>query len=136
MSRQVVAPLTLGGVAVAATLVAAATGHPAWAAALGAGLALLFWGLEYLGWRRVREADFNGAVAVALGGMVLRLAVVLGVLVLVGVLARTAFATAAISFLAGFTVYLGLRLFLFAGDAAARGPHDGRSGAAGEVRAP
>ncbi len=136
MSRQVVAPLALGGVAVAATLVAAATGHPAWAAALGAGLALVFWGLEYLGWRRVREATFNAAVAVALGGMVLRLAVVLGVLVVVGVLARPAFATAAISFVAGFTVYAGLRLFLFAGDQAARRPDDGRSRAAGEVRAP
>lgn len=116
MSRQVVAPLALGGVAVAATLVAAATGRPAWAAALGAGLALLYWGLEYLGWRRAREATFNGAVAVALGGMMLRLAVVLGVLIVVGVLARDAFATAALSFLAGFTVYTGLRLFLYAGD--------------------
>lgn len=135
MSRQVVAPLVLGGVAVAATLVAAATGRPAWAAGLGAGLALLFWALEYLGWRRAREASFNGAVAVALGGMVLRLAVVLGALVVVGLLARDAFATAAISFLTGFTAYVGLRLFLFAGDTA-RGPRDGRSTTAGEVRAP
>lgn len=114
MGRQVVAPLALGVVVVACAAVAGATGRPVWAAALGAGLALLMWALEHLAWRRAREASFNGAVAVALGGMVLRLAAVLGVLVVVGVLDRAAFATAAVSFLAGFTVYTGLRLFLFA----------------------
>lgn len=116
--------------------VAAATGHPVWAAALGAGLALVFWGLEYLAWRRARQVSFNGAVAVALGGMVLRLAAVLGALVAVGLLDRAAFATAALSFLAAFTVYTGLRLFLFAGDDGARSPRDGRSRAAGEVHGP
>jgi uncharacterized membrane protein len=52
--------------------------------------------------------------------MVLRLAAVLGVLIVVGVLDRDAFPTAALSFLAAFTVYTGLRLFLFAGDQAGR----------------
>jgi hypothetical protein len=122
----VVVALALGGVVVAAMLVAAVTGHAVWAAAIGGGLALLYWGLESLGWRRVRRASFNGAVAVALGGMVLRLGLVLGVLVVIGVLDRDAFATAALSFLAGFTAYAGLRLFLFAGD----------DGARGEVRVP
>jgi hypothetical protein len=50
--------------------------------------------------------------------MVLRLAVVLGVLVVVGLLDRAAFATAALSFLAAFTVSTGLRLFTFPTDAA------------------
>jgi hypothetical protein len=116
MSRQLVTPLALGAVVVACGAVAAATGKPVWAAVLGAGLALLMWALEYLAWRRARSASFNGAVAVALGGMVLRLAVVMGVLVVVGILDRAAFATAALSFLAGFTVYTGLRLFLFVGE--------------------
>jgi len=118
MSRQLITPLALSGMTAACVAVAAATGNPVWAAALGAGLALLMWALEYLAWRRARSASFNGAVAVALGGMVLRLAVVMGVLVVVGILDRAAFATAALSFLAGFTVYTGLRLFLFAGEPA------------------
>jgi apolipoprotein N-acyltransferase len=116
MSRQAVAPTALGVVVGACALVAAATGRPVWAAVAGAGLALVFWGLECLSWRRARQASFNGAVAVALGGMALRLAVVVGALVVIGVLDRAAFATAAVSFLAGFTVYTGLRLFLFVGD--------------------
>ena len=49
------------------------------------------------------------ALGLAVGGMGMRLAVVLGVLVVVGVLARPAFPAAALSFMAGFTVYLGLR---------------------------
>jgi len=118
MSRQLVTPLALCGMVVACTVVAAALGRPAWAAALGAGLALVSWAFEYVGWRRAKQASFNGAVAVALGGMVLRLAVVLGVLVVVGLLDRAAFATAALSFLAAFTVSTGLRLFTFPAEAA------------------
>jgi hypothetical protein len=120
MSRQLITPLALGGITAVCVVVAAATGNAVWAAVLGGGLALLMWALEYLGWRRARGASFNGAVAVALGGMVLRLAAVLGVLIVVGVLDRDAFPTAALSFLAAFTVYTGLRLFLFADDQAAR----------------
>jgi hypothetical protein len=118
MRRQAVAPLVLGGMVVGCTAAAAALGRPAWAAALGAGLALLSWAFEYLGWRRAKQASFNGAVAVALGGMVLRMAVVLGVLVVVGLFDRAAFATAALSFLAAFTVSTGLRLFAFPTEAA------------------
>ena len=79
MRRQLITPLALGGMVAVCVAVAAATGNPVWAAALGAGLGLVMWAFEYLGWRRARDASFNGAVAVALGGMVLRLAVVLGV---------------------------------------------------------
>jgi hypothetical protein len=39
--------------------------------------------------------------------------------VLIGVLARSAFPTAALSFLAAFTVYLAVRLMVFAGEPAA-----------------
>jgi hypothetical protein len=92
--------------------VAAVTGRPVWAAALGSGLALLYWALEALTWRRARQRR-DLALGLAVGGMVLRLGVVMAVLVLVGVLARPAFATVAITFLAGFTVYLGVRPFMF-----------------------
>lgn len=111
---------------IAGAAVAAATGRPVWAAVLGAGLALLYWALEALTWRRARERR-DLALGLAVGGMTLRLAVVMVVLVLVGVLARPAFATVAIAFLAGFTVYLGVRPFIFvpahtpAGQTGARG---------------
>ena len=91
---------------------AALTGRPVWAAALGSGLALLYWALEALTWRRARERH-DLALGLAVGGMAVRLGVVMAVMVLVGVLARPAFATVAVSFLAGFTVYLGVRPFLF-----------------------
>lgn len=113
MGRGAVAPLALGGMVVVAAVVAAATGRPVWAAALGAGLALAYWGLEALTWRRGARADIKAALAVALGGMVLRLTVVLGVLFAVALLDRAAFATAAVSFLAAFTLYVGLRLFTY-----------------------
>jgi hypothetical protein len=44
---------------------------------------------------------------------VLRVGLVLGVLILVGVLAKPAFATAALSFLVSFSVYIGVRLFTY-----------------------
>jgi hypothetical protein len=120
MNRGVVAPLTLAGMVVVCAVVAGGAGHPVWAAVLGAGLALAFWGLEYLAWRRAWRVSFNGAIAVALGGMVLRFALVLGTLVAVALLDRAAFVTVVLSFLAAFTVYTGLRLFLFAGGGGAR----------------
>jgi hypothetical protein len=98
----------LVAVTVAAVVVAALVDKPIWAALLGGGLMLVYWGLEALTWRRARHRE-GLALGLAVGGMGVRLAVVLGVLILVGVLARPAFATAALSFLAGFTAYLGLR---------------------------
>ncbi len=107
------APVVLGTATGAAAAAAATLGRPVWAAALGAALALACWGLEALSWRRGAEAEIKAAIAVAIGGMVLRFALVLGVLLLVGLFARGALATAAISFLAAFTLYVGLRLFMY-----------------------
>jgi hypothetical protein len=106
-------PLLLAAVTVAAVGVAALLAQPLWAALLGGLLMFGYWGLEVLTWRRARERD-DLALGLAVGGMGVRLAVVLVVLVLVGVLARPAFATAALSFMAGFTVYLGLRPLTYA----------------------
>jgi hypothetical protein len=100
----------------ASVAVAAALEQPLWPAALGAGLVLGYWALEALAYRRSRRASFSGAVAVAVGGAALRMAAVLGCLVLVGVLARPVFAEVALAFLASFTVYLGLRIYAFAGE--------------------
>jgi hypothetical protein len=113
ISKQAIAPLVLGLVVIASIIVAAVIGKPVWAAALGAVLALVYWALEALAWRRARVRR-DLALGVAVGGMALRLLVVLATLVLVGVLARPAFATAALAFLAGFTAYLGLRPLTFA----------------------
>jgi hypothetical protein len=100
-------------VTIAGAGVALAAGRPVWAAVLGAGLVIVYWALDMLALRRANEGTFAHALGVALGGMALRLAVVLGALVVVGVLERPAFATAAVAFLASFTVYTFLRLFAF-----------------------
>ena len=92
----------------ACVVVAALAGRPVWAAALGAGLVLVYWGMEALTWRFARERR-DLALGLAVGGMALRLAVVLVVLIAVGLLARPEFATVALAFLASFTIYLGLR---------------------------
>jgi hypothetical protein len=106
-------PLVLAGVTVAAVVVAALLSQPLWAALLGGLLMFGYWGLEALTWRRARDRD-DLALGLAVGGMGVRLALALGVLVVVGVLARPAFAAAALSFMAGFTVYLGLRPLTYA----------------------
>ena len=87
---------------------AAFVGQPLWAAVAGAGLALVYWGLEVLTWRRARDRQ-DLALGVALSGMGLRIAVVLAGLVIIGVLDRPAFPTAALSFLAAFTLYILVR---------------------------
>jgi hypothetical protein len=88
--------------------VAAFVGQPSWAAAAGAGLALVYWAIELLTWRRARDRH-DLALGVALSGMGLRLFVVLAGLVVIGVLDRPAFPTAALSFLAAFTLYILVR---------------------------
>lgn len=115
--RQALTPFILVAVVAAAATVAALIDKPVWAAALGAGLVLAYWGLEVLSWRRGEATGtFGAAVGVALGGMVLRLALVLAVLVVIGLLAsKPAFATAALAFLAAFTLYIPLRLVTYTG---------------------
>ena len=111
--RLAIAPLLLGAMTVASAVVAGLLGRPVWAAALGAGLCLGYWALEALAWRRAAAVPFGAALGVALGAMVLRFALVLGALVLIGVFARPDFATAALAFLATFSVYVGVRLFTY-----------------------
>jgi ethanolamine transporter EutH len=96
----------------ACATVAAFVGQPAWAAAAGAGLVLVYWALEALTWWRARDRR-DLALGVALGGMGVRIAVVLIGLVIIGVLDRPAFPAAALSFLAVFTLYILVRPFTY-----------------------
>lgn len=91
---------------------AAFVGQPAWAALAGAGIALVYWGLEALTWRRARDRQ-DLALGVALSGMGIRIAVVLVGLVSIGVLDRPSFPTAALSFLVAFTLYILVRPFTY-----------------------
>lgn len=87
---------------------AAFVGQPVWAAAAGAGLVLVYWALEALTWWRARDRQ-DLALGVALGGMAVRIAVVLVGLIVIGVLDKPAFPAAALSFLAAFTLYILVR---------------------------
>ena len=91
---------------------AAFVGQPVWAALAGSGLALVYWGLETLTWRRARDRQ-DLALGVALSGMGMRLVVVLAGLAVIGVLDRPSFPTAALSFLAAYTLYILVRPFTY-----------------------
>lgn len=113
---NLILPIALALLTVVCAGVAALVGKPAWAAALGSALMLLYWALETLAWRRGEASgSVSGALGVALGGMVIRLVTVISALALVGVFAQSAFATAAVSFLVVFTLYLPLRLLGYNG---------------------
>lgn len=102
--------LYAGGLLVAATAAAAAVGgalgdHAA-AAALGGGLVLVYWLLDQLFTALGRHGSFAQALGIGLAGMAVRLAVVLGCLVAVGLLDRPGFAACSLAFLAVFTLHL------------------------------
>jgi hypothetical protein len=110
--KQIVAPVMLVSALVMSCVVAAVIGRPVWAAALGAGLVLAYWALDAAVWRRARGRQ-GLALGTAIGGMVLRLGVVLAVLLIVAMTARASFATAIICFVVVFTLYTAVRLFTF-----------------------
>jgi hypothetical protein len=103
-------PLLLIGLIAVSAVVAAAVGRPVWAASLGAALVLAYWALELLAARLADHASIAGTVALALGGMFARFAIVLGVMVLIGFVDRPAFVDVALGFLAVYTVYMVVRL--------------------------
>lgn len=113
MRSQAVVPLVLVALVVVSAAVAGLLGRPVWAALVGAGLVVLYWALDALTWRRAR--DRRGlALGLAVGSMFVRLLVVLTALLLIGLVDRPAFATAALAFLASFTVYMLMRPFTYA----------------------
>lgn len=77
---------------------------------MGAALVLLYWVVERTSARLGRRGSFVHGVVVGVAGMILRLALVLGALVGVGLLDRPAFPDAALSFLATYSLYQVVRL--------------------------
>lgn len=96
---------------VACVAVAALAGGTVWSAAVGSLLVVVYWLLERLFARLGAKGSFGHGMAVGVGGMAVRLALVVGVLVAIGVTARDAFASAALAFLATYTVYMFARLW-------------------------
>ena len=110
--RQAVAPVVILALVAACAVAAGLLGRPVWAALVGAGLVLLYWGIEALTWRRARDRR-DLALGLAVGGMFVRLAVAMIVLVVIGIVDRPAFATAALAFVATFTVYMMVRPLIY-----------------------
>jgi hypothetical protein len=115
LRKHALTPVALVAVLVTCVAVAGVLGQPMWAAALGAGLCLAYWALEVLAWRRGEAtATFGAAIGVALTGMALRVALVVGVLAVLGfTTSPSAVGTAAIAFLAAFSLYLPLRFVTY-----------------------
>ncbi|HET6496763.1 MAG TPA: hypothetical protein VFH61_15510 [Thermoleophilia bacterium] len=116
---QFIAPLVLSVMVIVSAVVAALLDRPVWAAVVGTILCLGYWALEAATMHIGSKVPAAAALGVALGGMVLRLALVLGALVMVAMLWRPEFATTVLAFVASFTIYLGVRMITFP---LARGP--------------
>jgi hypothetical protein len=80
-------------------------------ALVGGLLVVVYWLIELLAARVGREGSFGRGMAVGLGGMAVRLGVVVGGLVVVGLVDRSGFMEATLSFVVVYTVYLGARLW-------------------------
>jgi hypothetical protein len=96
---------------VLSVVLAAALGEAVWAAALGSGLVVVYWLLERLFARLGSRGSFGHGMAVGVAGMAVRLALVVGVLIAIGLAARDDFATAALAFLGTYTIYMFARLW-------------------------
>lgn len=92
-------------------VVALLAGRNVATALAGALLVVVYWLVELLAARAGREGSFHRAIAVGLGGMVVRLTIVVGGLVVIGLVERAGFIEAALSFVVVYTIYLGARLW-------------------------
>ena len=110
LRREPVLTLLLALSAACAVIALVAGRNPATALA-GALLVVAYWAVERLAARVGRDGPFGRAIAVGLGGMVVRLALVVGGLVVIGLIDRASFIEAAFSFVAVYTIYLGARLW-------------------------
>jgi hypothetical protein len=105
-------PLVLVATTVAVAAVVLLAGGDVVAAAGGSLLVVVLWLLERFTVRAGERGTFARGLLVGLLGMVVRLAVALGVLVAVGLLASKATFTAfVIGFIAAYTVYCFVRLW-------------------------
>ena len=109
--RQALPPALALACVPAAALVAHLLDGSTWLAALGAALVLIYWALDWGVARLGMRGSFSQAIGVGLGGMLLRLVVVLGALALVGSLTSREETLACVAgFLGTFTVYFVARL--------------------------
>ena len=111
IKRQAVLSILLATAAVVAAAALLAGGDPLSAFA-GALLVVGLWLLELAAVRAGSRGSFAHGLLVGLLGMVIRLAVALGILVAVGVLAsRATFVAFVLGFVASYTIYLFVRLW-------------------------
>jgi hypothetical protein len=110
LRREPVLTLLLA-LSAACAAIALVAGRNAATALAGALLVVAYWLVERLAARVGRDGPFGRAIAVGLGGMVVRLAIVVGGLVVIGLIDRAGFVEAAFSFVAVYTIYLGARLW-------------------------
>ena len=105
LNRQAVVPVVLAVAVPLAALVALAAGHSPFMAAVGAALVVVYWLLQ----RWFTKVGMQGSViqsaAVAVGGVAVRMMLVIIVLVSIALADRTGFLTAAITFLSVFALY-------------------------------
>jgi hypothetical protein len=99
------------GLACVSGIVSALVGADVLLAVLGSLLVVVIWFIERQAARVGSRGSFNRAILVGLSGMVLRLGVAVGGLLVIALVDRPALASAAISFLATYTVYLFARLW-------------------------
>ncbi len=111
--RREPVPLLLLALSAGCAAVAAIAGRDVVAALAGALLVVAYWAIERFAARVGSRGSFGWAMAVGLGGMVLRLAIVVGGLVVVGVVDRPGFLDAVVSFVAVYTVYLVVKLWRY-----------------------
>ena len=105
--------LLLLGLSAGCAVVAALAGRDVVTALFGALLVVAYWVVERLAARVGTKGAFQWAMAVGVGGMVLRLTVVIGGLVIVALVDRPGFIEAVVSFVVVYTVYLGVRLWRY-----------------------
>ena len=94
-------------------VVAALAARDSVTALIGALLVVAYWAIERLAMRVGRRGAFQWAMAVALVGTALRLAIVVGGLVIVALVDRSGFVEALVSFVVVYTIYLGVRLWRY-----------------------
>lgn len=111
--RREPVPALLLALSAGCAVVAAAAGRDVVTALLGALLVVAYWAIERLAARVGTRGSLQWAMAVAVVGMVLRLAIVVGGLVIIGLVNRPGFVDAVVSLVVVYTIYVGVRLWRF-----------------------
>ena len=111
--RREPVPALLLALSAGCAVVAAAAGRDVVTALLGALLVVVYWAIERLAARVGTRGSLQWAMAVAVVGMVLRLAIVVGGLVIIGLVNRPGFVDAVVSLVVVYTIYVGVRLWRF-----------------------